>query len=156
VKAADLQIRRATSDDAPVFGRMLQAFNDEFESESPDADSIARRAVPLLERGEIDVLFVGAGPDGFAQIRFLDSLYSDGFGVWLEELYVVPAKRGTGLGRALLDAAMALSRERGADHMSLTTSVDDTAARALYEQNGFTNQEDVPGGPSMLYYERAL
>lgn len=155
-ETADIQIRRATVEDAPVFGRMLQAFNEEFESETPDAESIARRALPLLERGEIEVLFAGSGPDGFAQLRFLDSLYSDALGVWLDELYVVPAKRGTGLGRALLDGAVTLSRERGADHMSLTTSVDDSAARALYEMNGFTNEENVPGGPSMLYYERDL
>jgi hypothetical protein len=36
------------------------------------------------------------------------------------------------------------------------TSVDDVAARALYERMGFTNREGGPDGPSMLYYERGL
>ena len=62
---------------------------------------------------------------------------------------------GTGLrnlGRALMERAIALAKERGADGMDLNTAVTDTAARGLYETLGFTNQEG-PGGPSMLFYE---
>jgi ribosomal protein S18 acetylase RimI-like enzyme len=48
------------------------------------------------------------------------------------------------------------ARLRGAAHIDLNTSVDDTAARALYESAGFTNREGGPIGPQMLYYERDL
>jgi ribosomal protein S18 acetylase RimI-like enzyme len=68
---------------------------------------------------------------------------------------VVPDRRGSGLGRALLDAAIELARERGAEHVDLTTAETDTAARALYESSGFTNRE-FPSGAPMLYYEREL
>ena len=101
-------------------------------------------------------LVAGAAPDGFAQLVLLPSIYSDGPGAYLGELYVVPDLRGQGLGRALLEAAMEVARERGADHIDLNTSEDDTAARALYERMGFTNREGKPDGPVMLYYEREL
>ncbi len=117
---------------------------------------IAGWAAPLLERGEVTVLFVGEGPDGFAQLRFRPSLYTGALDAHLEELYVVPERRGRGLGRALLEAAMAHARERGAAHIDLGTSEDDVAARALYESAGFTNHEGRPDGPRMLYYERDL
>ena len=51
---------------------------------------------------------------------------------------------------------MDTARERGAVHIDLTTSVDDTAAIGLYESSGFTNREGDPDGPSMIYYEREL
>jgi ribosomal protein S18 acetylase RimI-like enzyme len=51
---------------------------------------------------------------------------------------------------------MDLARAHGATRIDLNTSVDDTAARALYTTCGFTNDEFGPGGPSMLYYERDL
>jgi ribosomal protein S18 acetylase RimI-like enzyme len=139
-----------------VFGRLLQAFNDEYDETTPPAALIAERAAPLIESGEVTVLFGGDGPDGFAQLRFRPSLYTGALDAHLEELYVVPPRRGEGLGRALLEAAIAHSRERGAARMDLGTSEDDIAAMALYESAGFTNRERGTEGPKMLYYERDL
>jgi ribosomal protein S18 acetylase RimI-like enzyme len=68
----------------------------------------------------------------------------------------VAATRLTILGRALLEAAMAVARERGADRMDLGTSEDDAAARRLYERLGFTNREGGAAGPVMYVYEREL
>ena len=153
---AETPIRFATPADAPVFGRLLHAFNTEFGETTPDADVIAERAAPLIESGEVIVLFAGDGPDGFAELRFRPSLYTGALDAYLEELYVVPERRGRGLGRALLEAAMEHARERGAARIDLNTSEDDVAARGLYESAGFTNREGGPEGPRMFYYERAL
>jgi ribosomal protein S18 acetylase RimI-like enzyme len=149
-------IRLATAADAGAFGRLLHAFNAEFDDPTPEADEIAERAAPLIESGEVTVLFAGDGPDGFAELRFRPSLYTGALDAYLEELYVVPERRGQGLGRALLEAAMEHAQERGAAHIDLNTSEDDVAARALYESAGFTNREGRPEGPTMLYYERDL
>jgi ribosomal protein S18 acetylase RimI-like enzyme len=153
---AAIPIRLATAADAATFGRLLHAFNAEFDELTPDADVIAQRAAPLIASGEITVLFAGTRPDGFAQLRFRPSLYTGVLDAYLEELYVVPDRRGLGLGRALLAASMQHARERGAAHIDLGTSEDDVAARALYESVGFTNREGRPDGPRMLYYERDL
>ncbi len=156
VQEASSAIRLAGAADAAAFGRLLHAFNAEFGDPRPDAATIAERAAPLIESGEVTVLFAGEGPDGFAELRFRPSLYTGALDAYLEELYVVPERRGHGLGRALLEAAMAHARERGAAHIDLGTSDDDVAARALYESAGFTNREGGPDGPRMLYYERDL
>ncbi|MGH9174386.1 MAG: GNAT family N-acetyltransferase [Vicinamibacterales bacterium] len=149
-------IRPASAADAPAFGRLLHAFNVEFGESAPDAEVIAERAAPLIESGEVTVLFVGDGPDGFAELRFRPSLYTGALDAYLEEFYVVPKRRGHGLGRALLEAALDMARERGAARIDLNTSVSDVAARALYESAGFTNREGGPDGPTMLYYEQDL
>ena len=153
---ADKRIRLATPADARVFGRLLHAFNTEYGDPEPDAATIAERAAPLIASGEVTVLFAGEGPDGFAELRFRPSLYTGALDAYLEELYVVPERRGHGLGRGLLEAAMELARERGAARIDLNTTVDDAAARTLYESAGFTNREGAPDGPVMLYYERDL
>ena len=92
------------------------------------------------------MLLGGDGPDGFAELRFRPSLYTGALDAYLEELYVIPERRGRGLGRALLEAAMEHARKRGAAHIDLGTSEDDTAARTLYESAGFTNRETHPRG----------
>jgi ribosomal protein S18 acetylase RimI-like enzyme len=151
-----MSLRLAGPADAATFAGLLHAFNVEFDAPTPDAGTIAARAAPLLASGEVTVLLAGDGPDGFAQLRFRPSLYTGALDAHLEELYVVPERRGRGLGRALLEGAMELARERGAAHIDLGTSEDDVAARALYESAGFTNREGRPDGPQMLYYERDL
>jgi GNAT superfamily N-acetyltransferase len=156
MSAAHPRIRFASAADALVFGRLLYAFNLEFGESTPDAGVIAERAAPLIGSGEVTVLFGGDGPDGFAQLRFRPSLYTGALDALLEELYVVPERRGRGLGRALLEAAMQHARERGAARIELNTSETDVAARGLYESTGFTNREGGRDGPTMLYYERDL
>ncbi len=148
--------RTATVADAAEIGRLLDSFNREYDDFTPGAAVVAERCQELLAAGEMSALLVGDGPDGLAVVRFRPSLWVNAPEAYLEELYVAPERRGQGLGQALLDGVIALSRERGASYISLGTSTDDTAARGLYESAGFTNREGSPDGPSMLWYELEL
>ena len=89
-------------------------------------------------------------------MRFRPALWSDALECYLAELYVAPARRGHGLGRALMNAAIELARAEGAGYMDLGTAETDVAARALYESLGFSNREGKPDGPLNFYYERDL
>jgi ribosomal protein S18 acetylase RimI-like enzyme len=71
------------------------------------------------------------------------------FGIWragvdclVEDVFVIEDARGSGLGRALMDAAIARARERGARRMELDTSDRNAPAIALYESLGFVNGGD--------------
>jgi ribosomal protein S18 acetylase RimI-like enzyme len=153
---SELTVRRATPGDAPEVARLLRDFNTEFDEPTPTVEVLTERVRELIAGGVITVLLAGDGPDGLAQFRFLRSVWSGGLDLYLEELYVVPSRRGNGIGRALLEATMATGREAGATHIDLNTGETDTAARALYERVGFTNREGGEDGPAMLYYERDL
>jgi ribosomal protein S18 acetylase RimI-like enzyme len=149
-------VRRGESADADAIARLLHDFNTEYDEPTPGPAALAARMRELLDAGDTAVLLAGDGPDGLAVLRFRPSIWTAGLECYLAELYVVPALRGHGRGRALLEAAIALARETGADSMDLGTSEDDTAARALYERLGFTNREGRPDGPVMYVYEREL
>jgi ribosomal protein S18 acetylase RimI-like enzyme len=151
----DHTVRLARDEDAAAIGQLLHDFNREYEEPTPGPERLAARLVQLMARDTI-VLLGGAGPDGLAVVRLRPAIWSDGLESYLAELYVAPAHRGRGLGRALMQAAMEIARERGADSMDLGTSEADVAARALYESLGFTNREGSPGAPVMFVYEREL
>jgi ribosomal protein S18 acetylase RimI-like enzyme len=156
---ADSAVRKAGPADAVVAAEIMHAFNVEFDEEIDEPEVLEPRYREQLDNGDVIVLFAGegpTGPQGFAQLRLKGQIYSDAPTAYLEELYVRPPRRGQGIGRALLEAAMDEAREAGADHIDLGTSEDDTAARGLYESAGFTNREGSPDGPVMLYYERDL
>ena len=94
-------------------------------------------------------------PTGVAVLRFRPSLWSLAEECYLAELYVVPGRRGSGLGRTLLRACVERAVARGCDVIDLSTSEDDVAARHLYEAEGFRRTEGE-GGPLTFHYERDL
>jgi ribosomal protein S18 acetylase RimI-like enzyme len=154
---SDHAVRRAELADAEAVGRLMHDFNAEFDESTPGPERIAERIRELLAGGDTAILLAGPGPDGLAILRFRLAITTPGLECYLAELYVVPARRGQGLGRALMNAAIDEARARGADYMDLGTSEDDVAARALYESLGFVNREGGrPDGPISYYYEREL
>jgi ribosomal protein S18 acetylase RimI-like enzyme len=155
-QAANARVRRARVADSDAIARLLRDFNAEFGEPAPSPAALSRRVAELLDGGDTVILLAGDGPDGLAVLRFRLALWSEGLECYLAELYVVPAQRGRGLGRALMEAAIELAKERGAAWMDLGTSEADTAARALYESLGFINREGGPDGPITYFYERDL
>ncbi len=143
-------------EDAADIARLLYDFNLEYSEPTPEVEVLTETLAPLLGEGEITVLVAGEGPDGLALLRFRPGIWSAGLEAYLQELYVIPSRRGQGIGRAVMEAVFALCRERGADGIDLNTGETDTAARALYESMGFTNREGGPDGPAMLFYEREI
>ena len=149
-------VRRGEPADAEAIGRLLDAFNTEYEDFTPGPEKIAERVRELLAGGDTVIVLAGDGPDGLAVLRFRPSIWIEALECYVAELYVVPAKRGRGIGRALMNEVFEVARQEGAGHIELNTSDDDVAARALYESLGFTNREGKPDGPIMYYYEREI
>jgi ribosomal protein S18 acetylase RimI-like enzyme len=157
VQVGRIDVRRADAADAQAVGRLMHDFNAEYDEPTPGPKRIAARIEELLAGGDTAILLAGPGPEGLAILRFRLSITTPGLECYLAELYVVPARRGQGIGRALMNAAIDEARARGADYMDLGTSEDDVAARALYESLGFVNREGGrPDGPISYYYEREL
>jgi ribosomal protein S18 acetylase RimI-like enzyme len=152
---AQIPVREATVEDAVAIARLLHDFNTEFEAETPGVEALTRHATRMLSTGAMTVLLAGTGPDGLALLRFRPSVWTEQSEAYLQELYVVPARRGQGIGQALLEAAIAVSRAAGAAWIELNTAESDRAARALYAKLGFTNEEGSDGA-TMLYYELEL
>jgi GNAT superfamily N-acetyltransferase len=63
--------------------------------------------------------------------------------VLMNDLYVDPASRGEGVGRALIEASAAVARERGANHLEWATAPDNETAQRLYDSTGAERSEWV-------------
>ncbi len=148
-------VRRATADDAAAVGRLLDAFNREYDAPTPGPEVLQDRVRRMIAAGEIVVFLIGGGPAGLAVITFRPSLWSDVHDVYLAELYVVPDLRGRGLGHALLLRSIDEAVATGAAIIDVDTTVEDVDAVRLYQSVGFVNDEDEPGS-TMVHYELAL
>jgi GNAT superfamily N-acetyltransferase len=134
-----LEVRSATAADQPALVALLVAQLREHRIDTPPA-AIGRAVGALLlrpSRARLLVACLDGTPVGVAAVSFSWPIEHAGRSVWLEELYVVPAERGHGIGTALLEAALRVAAEGGAVAVDLEVDVDHERAARLYARHGF-------------------
>ena len=147
--------RIADPAEARAVAELLDAFNREFATPTPGPDALTARLETLLA-GDAVVAFVsGDPPVAVAVMTLRPNVWYDGPVGLLDELYVVPALRGQGIGSALLALVEATARQRGAEQLEINVDGEDSDARRFYERHGYTNTEPGQDEP-MLYYYRDL
>ena len=148
--------RLATPDDAEIVARMLHDFNVEFDTPTPGVEFLVSRCRELIDAEETTIVLGGEPPLGLGVLFFRPSLWSQGFEVYLAELYVVPDRRGEGVGGAIMATAMELSRARGATDMQIGVDEPDVDTRRFYERLGFRHHDPDDPSARMFFYEREL
>jgi GNAT superfamily N-acetyltransferase len=145
--------RLADVSDAGTLARLLYDFNTEFDSQTDSADVLATRFERLLRDEAVLALLASdeSGATGFALVTLRPAIWFDGPVATLDELYVVPAKRGCGIGTALLAKARSLVLLRGCPEMHINVDEVDVDTRRFYERHGFVNVE-VGADYRMLLY----
>ena len=78
---------------------------------------------------------VSAEPCGLAWVRINENAPEIAH---LYQMWVAPTRRRQGVGRALLDAAVAWAQIAGAQTLELHVTSDNSEARRLYERVGFS------------------
>lgn len=63
-------------------------------------------------------------------------------GVYVQDLFVCDAERGSGLGRRLIGETARCARQRGATHLRLSVAKHNTAAQKFYRTIGMTESKD--------------
>ena len=115
-----LNIRPATRDDAPVIASLVRELAD-YEKLLDDAKATAADFLREIESPNpvIHVLIAewDGSPCGFALYFFNFSTFVGRPGLYLEDLFVRPAQRKHGIGRALLRALARIATERGCGRM---------------------------------------
>lgn len=138
-------IRPALPEDAAALLRLIQAFNQEESG----------RASPLTAALLDEVLF-GPAPRFAVQLAdqagalvgyaaFFPSYDTDhaAKGFYLQDLFVAPAARGQGIGRALLAAVATACLDQGGQYMFWNALERNRAGRAFYRAIGAREQPVV-------------
>jgi GNAT superfamily N-acetyltransferase len=141
-----LTIERATETDLTALLPLMRAYCDFYEvAPSDDALlSLARALIADPEREGVQLLARGEGRAvGFATIFWSWATTSaERIGV-MNDLFVAPEARGTGLAAALIEACRAECASRGARKLTWQTAPDNAAAMKVYDRVGATREQWV-------------
>jgi GNAT superfamily N-acetyltransferase len=126
----------------------------EFYGAAPGADSLLALSRTLLEDPERDGMQLIARRReqgqalGFATLYWSWSTLRAGRIAVMNDLFVVPESRGTGVGRALIEACRERCRERGMSQLEWRTAPDNVRAQRLYDGVGAQRSEWIDYGLS--------
>ena len=116
----DFQIRPAGVGDVPIILELIRDLAT-YERAPDEVSATVEQLVAVLfgERPVAEVLlaFEGESPVGFAVYFYNFSTWLGRPGLYLEDLFVKPEKRGKGYGRALLVELAKIARDRGCGRM---------------------------------------
>lgn len=137
--APPISIERVRVVDLPLLLPMMRAYCD-FYGVSPRDDRLVALSRALIDDpGEGQQLLARdeeGGPVGFATVFWTwQTLDATRIGV-MNDLYVVPEVRGSGVGRQLIESCRGLCRKRGAHKLVWETAPDNHTAQRLYDAVG--------------------
>ena len=116
----NFQIRPARVEDVPIILELIRDLAT-YERAPHEVTATEEQLVDVLfgERPAAEVLlaFEGESPVGFAVYFYNFSTWLGRPGLYLEDLFVKPEKRGKGYGRALLVELAKIARDRGCGRM---------------------------------------
>jgi GNAT superfamily N-acetyltransferase len=135
-----VRVRPATEADLPQLLPLVRAYADFYESAPPDA-GLERMCRALIDDPDAEgVLLAGCDEEGrvvgFAAMSWKWSSLRGAKVGYLEDLFVDPAARGSGLADELIAACAEAARARGAPAILWLTKPENRRARAVYERVG--------------------
>jgi GNAT superfamily N-acetyltransferase len=117
---SDFEIRPARVEDVPVILELIRELAT-YERAPDEVTATEEQLVDVLfgkrPAAEVLLAFEGKSPVGFAVFFYNFSTWLGRPGLYLEDLFVKPEKRGKGYGRALLIELAKIARDRGCGRM---------------------------------------
>jgi GNAT superfamily N-acetyltransferase len=136
-----LRIERATPGDVPLILRLIKDLA-EYERMSGDViateDGLRQTLFGPRPSAEVVIAYAGSEPAGFALFFHNYSTFLGKPGLYLEDLFVVPAYRGRGYGKALLQHLATLAVERGCGRFEWSVLDWNEPAIGFYKKLGAT------------------
>jgi GNAT superfamily N-acetyltransferase len=148
VSAEHHSIATVTADDLAELLALMRAYCD-FYATAPSDDALrgvsrALLADPELEGVQLIARDAALGASGFATVFWSwDTTEAARIGI-MNDLFVAPAARGSGVAERLVEVCVERCRQRGAVRLDWQTGPENTRAQAVYDRLGGVREPWLP------------
>jgi GNAT superfamily N-acetyltransferase len=148
-------VRLAAVADADVLARLLHDFNTEFDTPTPGVDAISARLHDLLATESTFAVVAESPAVGIALVTLRPNVWYDGPVALLDELYVVPDRRGRGIGSSMLALMESECAVRRVALVEINVDDGDVDAARFYRRHGYSDV-DPDSGDRASYFSKEL
>jgi len=147
---SSIEIRPVTAADQAVWRPLWQAYLKFYETELPDAvyQSTWQRFLDPAETTNAALAWQDGKAVGLVHFIYHRSNWSVQNSCYLQDLFVAPGQRGTGLGRLLIEHVYATAAEAGCNKVHWLTHETNATAIQLYER--------IAERPGFIQFRQAL
>lgn len=135
-----MEIRRATRADMPAILELIRELAEFEKLPPPDAAGYLRLVQDLGRRFDAFVAVEGGTTLAYAIVYETYSSFAAKPALWLEDVYVTPAARRRGVGKALLDEVQREAARRGCVRVAWAVLDWNTDAQKMYDALGATKK----------------
>ena len=137
--AANLRIEPVSKTQFERLLPMIAAYQRFYEVEEINQErnrAFFSRFIAPSDDGILLGAWHGDEPAGYACLYWTFTSLVPAETVLMNDLFVDPAARGQGIGRALIEASASVARDRGAHRLEWATAPDNDTAQRLYDATG--------------------
>ena len=135
-----MQVTHATRNDIPELCELLDVLFTQEAEFQPDRAAQTRGLMQIIDNSEVGRILVarqGADIVGMVNLLFTVSTALGARVALLEDMVVHSEFRGSGIGSALLQYAIAFARSVGCQRITLLTDRTNVPAQRFYQRHGF-------------------
>jgi len=142
-----MKLTKAIHSDIPVLIELLKALFEqvaEFETSSKAQSSALSK---ILSDPKIGIVLVAKDNEkilGMVNLLFTESTALGSTVAIIEDVIVLSAFRGKGIGSQLIDYAISEAKNVGCKRITLLTDIDNTQAQSFYQKKGFMKSKMTP------------
>ncbi|HAN76047.1 MAG TPA: GNAT family N-acetyltransferase [Planktothrix sp. UBA8407] len=134
-----LEIKQVTATDLPLLNQLYTEMDGELPLSLSDVEQIFEQ-IQEFPNYNIYIAWLNSKPVGTFSLLFIPMILHNSKSAIIDAVVVASTYRNQGIGKAMIQEALKLSREAGCYKAMLSSNLKRTAAHQFYESLGFKQQ----------------
>lgn len=143
---SDIDVRLATTQDLPVLASLMLASNEFYWGKSCEAAGMTAASAGAIIDGRSGckavIAWIDGSPTAFATISLLHPAQNENGTLFMKDLFVLKAARGSGVGKRVMLYLAQMAHQLGCKRFDWTAELDNPDAISFYRALGADRVEE--------------
>jgi GNAT superfamily N-acetyltransferase len=142
-----MKLTKAVHSDIHELVELLKTLFEQEEEFQPNSEAQRKALSKIILDSKIGIVLVARNDEkilGMVNLLFTESTALGSKVAILEDMVVLPASRGKGIGSQLIDFAISEAKNEGCKRITLLTDIENAQAQYFYLKKGFLKSRMMP------------
>lgn len=142
-----MKLTKASHSDIPALIELLMTLFEQEAEFEPNSEAQSSALSKIISDPKIGIVLVAKDNEkifGMVNLLFTESTALGSTVAIIEDMIVLSAFRGEGIGSQLIDYAISEAKNVGCKRITLLTDIGNTQAQSFYQKKGFMKSKMTP------------